>query len=300
LHHDVEHHVLVLEDLGALPTLNDYLALFSREPSRLSASQEKACEKIGARIGGFFGELHSPQSLQRVVQSASHSLTDASTRDLVYEMAVLPVKGHLEKYAIQDSSLLFARTQQDFERPLIEGESCFILGDFHPGAVLLEASGDGNQKMGIIDWEFSCKGRGPNGDMAQCLGALHVSLLSIPEDSEAFSATKALIKGICSAYHQRLAGWVLGVEAKEGSLPTNSPLFLHLLRSALILHGCEIVNNAMDREWPPSFSLVDAVGLGVWYLRVAGDDVHQMTREANWRRLLTEEHRIILDLFGIF
>ena len=300
MHHDTEHHVLVFEDLGALPTLNDYLALFSRETSQLSINKENACEKIGARIGGFFGELHSPESLQRVVQLASHDLATVSTGDLVYEFAVRPVRGHLEKYAIQDSGLLFARVQQDYERALIDGESCFVLGDFHPGAVLLEVSGDGNQKMGIIDWEFSCTGRGPNGDMAQCLAALHVSLLASPADSEAFTATKALVRGICSAYSRRLAAWLPEAGAKEGSSLTNNPLFLHLLRSALILHGREIINNAMDREWPPSFSLEDAVSLGAWYLKVAGDDVHEMMREANWQQLLKEEHRMILDLFNVF
>jgi len=298
LHHDAEHHVLVFEDLGPLLTLDRYLAAFSREASQLSAAAEKACEQIGARLGGFFGELHSPRSLRLVLQSASHDLANVFTRDLVYEFAVLPVRGHLEKYAIQDPGLLFARVQQDYERALVDGEPCFVLGDFTPGAVLLGRSGDGSQKMGVIDWEFSCcEGRGPNGDMAQCLAALHVSLLASPAGSDAFLATRALVRGMCSAYSRHLAGWL--PETRPRGNPPNEPLVLHLFRSALILHGREIINHAVDGEWPPSFSVADAVGLGAWYLRVAGSDVQDMIQEANWQQLLKEDHRMMLNLFNL-
>ena len=191
-------------------------------------------------------------------------------------------------------------------------EKCFILGDFHPGAVLLPVSGDGDQPLGIIDWEFSGVGRGPSGDMPQFLASLHLLLMAASPDSPRQSAINSLIQGVCSAYRQHSSKWlpqphlklrtVLSVTQQTNDVPSDS---LQVFRSALILHGRELINNAVEREWPgspqkeSSILIQEMVRKGAWYIERAGDNIKEMLDATNVEQLLQEDNRIMLTLFGI-
>ena len=87
-----------------------------------------------------------------------------------------------------------------------------------------------------------------------------------------------------------------------GSSKPNSDF--HIFRSALILHGREMINQAIERDWccstpEESFALVHGmVESGAWYLERAGDDVEGMLENSNWEEMLKEDHRIMLSLFN--
>jgi hypothetical protein len=296
LYHDAHDHVLVFEDLGPLVSLHNYLAAYQCEEPAYSVREQDVCYRLGSRIGEFFAELHNPQSLKEI---RSGGFVDSSyiTRDMVLQHAVLPVKKYLLEHKIPDAQMLYSRVLDDFSRADLPDELSFVLGDFTPSAVLLEAHGTGNQRVAVIDWEFAGQGRGPHGDMAQCLATLHILLSSAPANSASFNAIEACMRGICSAYCQKTSTWLGQTTSNAGTVSKN--LRLRLLRSAFIMHGREIINNAVEREWPRSLSVESMVRMGAWYLERAGGDVEAMVSHANWNELLKEDHRIITSLFGV-
>jgi aminoglycoside phosphotransferase (APT) family kinase protein len=81
----------------------------------------------------------------------------------------MTIEDYLTQFYIPGVHTLFSRVLVDYQRDRLSMERCFTLGDFAPGAVLLAVSGDGDQPIGVIDWEFSGVGRGPDEDMSQFL-----------------------------------------------------------------------------------------------------------------------------------
>lgn len=200
LYYDSQDHILVNEVLGPLLTLDDYLAAYSSDEPELDASSQEVCHKLGTRIGEFFAKMHSPQSLNEVQESRSDVLRNSITHDLISQIAVRPIEKHLIQYEVLNAASLFERVLADYHRPSLPEERCFVLGDLMPGDILVEASGNGTQQVGVIDWEFSAIDRGPNGDMARFLASLHLSLLAAPPGSLYFGAIKSMIRGINLAY----------------------------------------------------------------------------------------------------
>jgi len=223
----------------------------------------------------------------------------------------MTIKDYLTRFNIPGVHSLSSRVLTDYQRDDLPMERCFALGDFTPGAVLLAVS-DGDQPLGIIDWEFSGVGRGPNGDMPQFLASLHLLLLAASPHSPRQSAINLLIQGACSAYRQHSSKWLpqphlkpptgLSVTQRDPEVPSES---LQVFRSALILHGRELINNAVEREWPDSpqkessVLIQEIVRKGAWYIERAGDDIEEMLDATNVEQLLQEDSRIMLRLFGI-
>jgi hypothetical protein len=307
-----EEHVLVFEDLGTLLTLFEYLAAIPNENTFTSISAQEPCQKIGLRIGEFFARLHSPNSLEQVSISTSGDLQNNLVKDLVLQAAVMTIEDYLTRFDIPGVHKLFSRVLADYQRDDLPLERCFALGDFTPGAVLLAVSGDGDQPIGVIDWEFSGVGRGPNGDMSQFLASLHLLLMAASPGSQRQSAIESLIQGVCSAYRQHSSKWLpqphlkmpTGWGATQGGL--EAPLEnLQVFRSALILHGREMINNAVQREWPGSTQkecsvlIQEMVRKGAWYIERAGDNVKEMLDTMNVEQLLQEGGGIMLRLFGV-
>lgn len=224
----------------------------------------------------------------------------------------MTIRDYLTRFNIPDAHSLFSRVLADYQRDGLPMERCFALGDFTPGAVLLAASGDGDQPMGIIDWEFSGVARGPNGDMPQFLASLHLLLLAASPHSPRQSAIDLLIQGFCAAYRQHSSKWLpqphlklptgLGVTQRDLEVLSES---LQVFRSALILHGRELINNAVEREWPDSpqkessVLIQEMVRKGAWYIERAGNNIEEMLDATNVEQLLQEDSRIMLRLFGI-
>jgi Phosphotransferase enzyme family len=309
LHHNPEKNVLIIEDLGQLVTLYQYFSAVREEvvprSSALSIYKvQDSYSKLGSRIGEFFGQLHSTKSRELVKASEFKVRENYVGKDLIFQEAVLPIQNHLAKFNISNAEMLFNRVLEDYQRPGLLSEQSFILGDFHPGSVLLPTEfGDGSQALGVIDWEFSGFGRGPNGDMAQFLAHLHVLLMNRGKSRRLYDALKPFIQGVCAGYSQQSSRWLGPL-----SLRTPGPLDVELegfqiFRSALILHGREMINVAVEQDWSHSreseggISQQETVQKGAWYIERAGSDVEEMLDPANVDQLFKED--ILLKLFGI-
>lgn len=223
----------------------------------------------------------------------------------------MTIQEYLTKFNVPNAQKLFHRVLADYQRVNMPEGRCFILGDFTPGAILLAASGDGTQSMGIIDWEFSSEGRGANGDMAQFLAVIHLLLMAAPPGSQRHIALDSLIRGLCSAYHKhssrRLDQQGLLMLSKSDvaqTEPRTGSQNLQILRSALVLHGREMINNAVEQEWPAphkerNILVQETVQRCAWYLEKAGDSVEEMLDLKNVEELIKGDGGVMLGLFGV-
>jgi hypothetical protein len=87
--------------------------------------------------------------------------------------------------------------------------------------------------------------------------------------------------------------------------PVEANSKLSIFRSALILLGREMINQAVERDWTSlhrnkTDELVRGmVKRGAWYIRRAGDDLDGMLEAANWKKILEDDDQAMLTLFGI-
>lgn len=304
-----------MEDLGPPLTLYQYFAAIPDEKARASPSDndQYASLILAQRIGQFFAELHSPSARQLVRTATSGNLENAFTKDLVLQSAVMTIKEYLTRFKIPNAQMLFPRVLADYQRVNMPEEQCFILGDFTPGSVLLAASGGGTQAIGVIDWEFSSIGRGPNGDMSQFLAILHLLLMAALPGSQRHNALDSFIKGVCLSYNKHSSIQLeqqnlLSMHYKSDAVETKpqiESLSLQIFRSALILHGREMINNAVEQEWPDSphkersVLVQEMVQKGGWYLERAEASIEEMLDPANMEELIKGDGGVILGLFGI-
>ncbi|OAS99998.1 uncharacterized protein BDCG_16409 [Blastomyces dermatitidis ER-3] len=177
--------------------------------------------------------------------------------------------------------------EQDYERGISGEERSFIIGDLWPGGILIDSSDPSAlmPKLGVIDWEFSGPGRGVNGDM----------------------------EGMNDSYHARnLANygnlWTLASSTPSDPPPPTSPV-ARRFRSAIIIHGREIINNAIGNDWSgfcadpgdenEKNGLVRSlVRTGVQLLRFAGHTTAEFVDRQNWKQLLhSTEAKVIVGLF---
>jgi hypothetical protein len=295
-----------------LLTLYQYFAAIPGEKAGLSIVGQDANQILGSRIGEFFAKLHSPSTRQLVSTAISGDLENPVTKDLIFHAAVMTIQKYLAQFNVPNAQRLFHRVLADYQRVSMSEERCFVLGDFTPGAVLLAASGDGTQAMGIIDWEFSSEGRGPNGDMSQFQAVIHLLLVAAPMGSQRHTALDSFIQGVCSAYNKHSSRHfekqdllTLSKSYAAQTLPRTESQNLQILRSALILHGREMINNSVEQEWPdsphkePNVLVQEMVQKGAWYLERAGDTVEEMLDPANVQELVKGDEQVMLGLFGV-
>lgn len=275
-----------------------------------SGDELSSYHEIGDRLGCFFAGLHSTHSLQAIGSKAVQNLRNPDMRDAVYKVAVAPIQGYLRQLDIPDASQFYRRVELDFLREDSAEEQAFVVGDLWPGGVLLGNSDGPDKVIGIIDFEFSGPGRGLNGDMAQLFAHLHLHLLGFSEGSPAHEATKALIASIGSTYRRECrtfgSPWALPAsEVGESPLPvlSSSSASTHVLRSAFLLHGREMINNAFEREWISEANEHEKQALrakmvneGVWYLRTAGDNEAEFVEDSNWKQVCAEKDEVVIGL----
>jgi hypothetical protein len=84
---------------------------------------------------------------------------------------------------------------------------------------------------------------------------------------------------------------------------------LKAIRTAFIVHGRKMINNAVERDWHCECCkdsgkvkrncklVVKMVNRGVWYLRRAASDLANFAQDANWSEVMKEEERVILGMF---
>lgn len=306
LYYDLDSHVLILTDLGYLSTLTEHL---STQTTHL-CDETTLYHGIGDRLGCFFAGLHSTHSLQAIGSKGLQNLRNPGIENVVYELSVAPLERYLRQLSIPDASQLYRRVEIDFLRENSTEEQAFVVGDLWPGGVLLGNLDGPDKVIGVIDFEFSGLGRGLNGDMAQLFAHLHLHLLSSLEGSPAHIATKSMIASIGSTYRRECSTlespWVLPVsEVGESPLSVISSFSAsaHVLRSAFLLHGREMINNALEREWISDADEHEKQALrakmvekGLWYLRTAGDNEADFVAESNWKQVCAEKDQVVICL----
>ncbi|KAK2879540.1 hypothetical protein FQN49_000780 [Arthroderma sp. PD_2] len=364
IYHDEESHILILEDLGTLPPLSDHLStswLSSQSPTwpsltgNLLLEDNHLCLSIGEKLGQFFADLHSQETLD-LIESCGNDpklirFENESSKEVVREAAVLTIRRYLRQFNCVESNELSRIVEEDFEREEgLNGERCFNVGDLWTGGILIEAlpskPSQGSitsavakgPKLGVIDFEFSGPGRGVNGDMAQLLAHLHLNSIAWGNCAEQFKPIQtgilALVEGICSSYskHSRSAEapWQLySADSSRSDHPQTllqpslpPPASSHaacIFRSALILHGREVVNNAVENDWSSyctnsikfdtgigsqavdrkdSDLVQKMVDTGVSCLQLAGTTIEEFVQADNWKRVCSsKESSMIARLF---
>ncbi|XXH05889.1 hypothetical protein Hte_012330 [Hypoxylon texense] len=327
LHHCSESGVLVISDPGEFVTLWDILT-----PSRfenLTVPHVNTLRSIGSelgrKIGRFFAKLHSAfsrKNVERCAPAAKQKLD--STFVSILETKVLPVLERLRTYGTDIDS----ETAQELFRRVVKVHStirgsCFTHGDLHPGAILIRhwpelitisrlrrRMDDENEYvyMSVVDWKWAkLNGCGIDGDMAQLLASLHCHRIYLealksgspgPNDrvEEALLVTHAIVWGICTSYSE-----VIQIDQDVHASRQTATL----LRSALVLHGREMINGAVERDWfiPTGFRvdktllIKKMVGVGIKYLQQAGK--HRAEMLDNWSKHPVDEDAYIKSLFGI-
>lgn len=136
--YDEKHHLLAIEDLGDLSDI-----------SRLPTGGMSA-KKSGRWVGIFIGTLHrlsynNPSLKKRFTNTGIQQ----TRREVQYNSAAEYAKsgGVTELKTIQSKA-------QKLGKDLLDPGCCLIMGDLWPSSILMD-----NNKLRIIDWEFSHFGR---------------------------------------------------------------------------------------------------------------------------------------------
>ena len=306
-----------MSDLGPRDLLSDHLIKFITSCTPWSFN---SCGPNGSRLGQFFAELHSPRIWRRIGPARMKEFENPTMKDFIFQVAVAPLQSRLERFGIPDASELYRRAEADFRSEdqdianALHQEQSFILGDLWTGGILVENNIHDPDLVGVIDWEFAGAGRSVNGDMAQLLAHLHLHLMAAPAKSTAHEAAKLWIKGITSSYRRQSRVEKCDWAIRDISTPSFPPaasltsVSALVMRSTFILHGREMVNNALEREWkcfccktPVNKDrcplIKDMIARGAWYLRRAGRNEDEFREKSNWENVCGEKEQILLDLF---
>ncbi|NGP88819.1 phosphotransferase [Fodinibius halophilus] len=135
LHFEEELNLLIMEDIGMAPSLDEWLT-------------DNSAATAGKKLGKFIGQLHRQTFANKQLSRRFRNLDIQQTRlEVQYNPAA--------DYAMQsgaagvDFNLIQSQTKTLGQQLLKEG-SCLVMGDLWPPSVLVRRG-----EMRIIDWEFS-------------------------------------------------------------------------------------------------------------------------------------------------
>ncbi|KAM5347208.1 hypothetical protein ACJ41O_010213 [Fusarium nematophilum] len=279
--------VLVLNDLGNLVNIFDFLVAHSRRPQD---EVEPKVAKLGRDMGTIFASIHSPETVSKVQASdpqAAAKLSLPITADVVYIAAVEPLRFRLRGYA--NAEKLLNRVKADFYEPDTTYPPSLTIGDFTQGSILMRFPGhDDDWTPTLVDWEFGqLNGRGANGDMAQFLAHLQCEIISLPLASSARRILSDFATSFCTGYADR-ADLRFRKDLEDQTL--------RLLRGAFITHGREMVNQAWER-YEGNEKFEEMWSKGVWYLERAGDGMREFLEEQNWAKIELQSKSFVRMLF---
>jgi 5-methylthioribose kinase len=144
LHHDSSSHVLTIEDLGDLQTLDKWLELPDLMDSTIS--------NVGCRLGHFLADFHMGTTSENRL-SLRTLLKNDDVTNVVFSAAVEPILSILKDHNISDALNVYEIVKNEFERTRMGSDYDSVnLGDLWTGTILLSEDGG---KIGVIDWEFS-------------------------------------------------------------------------------------------------------------------------------------------------
>ncbi|EFW17153.1 conserved hypothetical protein [Coccidioides posadasii str. Silveira] len=219
-------------------------------------------------------------------------------------------------FGIPDPEGLCQVVEKDFERQeFFEDEGCFSLGDLWPGGLTVDIN------IGVIDWEFAALGRGANGDMAQLLAHLHLYLIawkfSTGQKARVPAGIERLMETLCLGYYHynsRKTSLDYGKEELDNvdhpgrGDSREIPVWQQVFRSALILHGREMINNAVETDWGVFYEdgskegekrLVQRmIGTGVRCIQLAGASINGFIQKEHFEDVCrSREAAVISALF---
>jgi hypothetical protein len=319
-HFSEKDHLLVIEDLGKLRDLEEWIQL----PQDLHRVRD-----VGKRLGTFVGRLHCTNMKQ--IQPPHEVFYSRIGQDLVDRAVVVPLKDYLDLFEIQGGERVYEIVVKNHRENANRKEQAelniFSMGDFWPPSILLD---DDKDRVAVVDWEFAGFAL-PMQDMVQ-LGEwdyspktgryvfmssyreflmtaahIHLHLLSACT-GELRVKFETLLKAMREAYHgvcdSAGAEWTdcKGDEMGARKLATS------FIRDAWILHGREMINNAAERDWEGCIPLDHKPSawahcpirrrmakIGSWYVDVAGKDAEEML--ARWSEV--EKEQILRGFYGL-
>jgi hypothetical protein len=256
LHHDVAQHILIIEDLGSLYTVDKWL---ERDKDLLVSAEGKV-------LGTFLADFH----LSTTSQNREHLATQFKNNDIhdvIYAQVIQPVFDILNEYDIPNTKRIYEIIEGEFRDVEQFPQKLLNLGDLWPGSILVAQSAN---TVGVIDWEFAGLAH-PSQDIGQfglsphpirlTLAAhLHYKILMEQDFSETYRNFSAeLFTSYGTRLRERNAPW-LSPDAIDG-----------YVRSLWIIHGRELINSTTFGESCPCQEprcqhLQSAVQRGVEYI----------------------------------
>lgn len=188
---DAERAVLVMEDIGPLPSLDAWLRTAD------AGALAKRAPTIGRTLGRFVGRLHQCTLHDEAVARRFDNTAMQETRHAVQYRAIGDV---LASCGVPDADALGEKAMTVGERFLQPGR-CLTMGDLWPPSILVGANG-----LRLIDWELAHFGQ-PEQDVAHL--AAHLWMLAhraptpavkraVPRLYEAFTASYQTALGTAS------------------------------------------------------------------------------------------------------
>ena len=144
LHHDVGKHILIIDDLGSLETIDKWL---ESKPEISKAT----LAVVGTNLGNFLADLHLSTTQQNRAYLATQFKNDDMQR-VIYTQVVQSVIEILNVYKVPDANQVYEVIDKEFQTVQQFHEKVFNLGDLWPGSILVSQNGT---EIGVIDWEFA-------------------------------------------------------------------------------------------------------------------------------------------------
>ncbi|PVF98173.1 hypothetical protein CPB86DRAFT_705481 [Serendipita vermifera] len=260
IYQDVEAHILIMEDLGELPNLRDYL-LKPLGPQEIDGLLHKA-----SNLGKALASLQTI----KIDDALLNNFYNPDMNEVVYEAAVKGISEKLTSFGIADADILGRRCVQAFEvarsgtrdRSNIQESTketlpmAFSMGDMWPPSILLDETRDSSA---LIDWEFA----GPAlslQDLSQLCAHLHVYHLTQPSLTHIPQFVNSLVTAFREESESLNVAWLHPTTLRK------------TLWHAVILHGRELINVGTEKDWgAEGATQQEIVEQGVRYLRLASD-----------------------------
>jgi hypothetical protein len=259
LHHDVAQHILIIEDLGSLSTVDKWL----EGDTDLLESQTAV---VGEHLGTFLADFHLSTTTQNREYLATQSKND-DIHNVIYAQVVQAVLDILNEYDIPNAKHTYEIIEREFRDVQQFPQKVLNLGDLWPGSILI---GQISTTVGVIDWEFAGLSH-PSQDIGQFGLSLHPIRLTLA----AHLHYKILMEQDFSENYRNFSADLFtsyGTRLRERNAPWLSPDAIDgYIRSLWIIHGRELINSttfskSCPCQEPRCHHLQSAVQRGVKYI----------------------------------
>nr|A0A286LEZ6.1 RecName: Full=4-hydroxytryptamine kinase; AltName: Full=Psilocybin biosynthesis kinase [Psilocybe cyanescens]ASU62240.1 4-hydroxytryptamine kinase [Psilocybe cyanescens] len=161
LHYDVVNNALIMQDVGTMKTLLDYVT--AKPP--ISA---EIASLVGSQIGAFIARLHNlgrENKDKDDFKFFSGNIVGRTTADQLYQ-TIIP---NAAKYGIDDPILPIV--VKELVEEVMNSEETLIMADLWSGNILLQFDENSTEltRIWLVDWEL-CKYGPPSLDMGYFLG----------------------------------------------------------------------------------------------------------------------------------